>query len=211
MLSHLGSKVCAVFVQTVFAHQVKNWKALSNMPLWVCRVNLQHQSLADVSLHFLCQVAGCTRMEPWSCLAAFPFSLKMSCCWQMAYQILFIHLIISACWLALAWRSPAYERVSVGSLSLKKSCSEYSSRGSGLHNPLARKLFSLSCPRIPFLPSHPHKKQGWEAFCIGILWVCKPELCSLWASSCIQASPSRKGVLVPLLCSADVLVLEEPA
>lgn len=102
------------------------------------------------------QVAGCTRMEPWSCLAVFLFSLKMSSWWQMAYQIIFVHLTISACWLALAWRSPASERVSVGTLSLKKSCSEYGSWGSGLHNLLARKPFSLSCPKSPFLPSHPY-------------------------------------------------------
>lgn len=156
LLSHLGLKVHVVFVQAVFIYQGKSRKGLTIIPLWVCRGNLWCQSLADVSLHFLCQVAGCTRMEPWSCLAVFLFSLKMSSWWQMAYQILFVHLIISACWLALAWRSPASERVSVGSLSLKKSCSEYSSWDSGLHNLLARKPFSLSCPKIPFLPSHPH-------------------------------------------------------
>lgn len=163
-----------MFVQAVCVHQRKNRKALTSIPLWVYGVNLQHQSLADVSLHFLCQVAGCTGMELWSCLAAFLFSLKMSCCWQMAYQILFVHLIISACWLALAWRSPASSRVSVGSLSLKKSHSEHSSWGSELQNLLIRKLFFLSCPKSPFLPSHAHKKQGWESwstFCIGILWV----------------------------------------
>lgn len=37
----------------------------------------------------------------------------------------------------------------------------------------------------------------------------KLELCSQWASSCIQALPSLKGILVPLLCLADVLVLLE--
>lgn len=39
--------------------------------------------------------------------------------------------------------------------------------------------------------------------------LCKPELCSQWASSCIQALPSLKGVLVPVLCLADVTVLQE--
>lgn len=156
LLSHLGSKVHVVLVQAVFIYQGKNRKGLASIPLWVCRVNLQCQFLADVSFHFLCQVAGCTRMGPWSCLAVFLFSLKMSSWWQMAYQILFVHLIIYACWLALAWRSPASERVSVGSLSLKKSCSECSSWDSGLYNLLARKPFALWCPKNTFLTSHPH-------------------------------------------------------
>lgn len=40
--------------------------------------------------------------------------------------------------------------------------------------------------------------------------LCKPELCSQWASGCIQALPSHKGILVPLLYLADVLVQWEP-
>lgn len=150
-------------------------------------------------------------MEPWSCLAAFPFCLKMFCWWQMAYQILFVHLIISACSLALAWRSPASQRVSVGSLSLEKSCSEYSRWGSGLHHLLARKLFSLPCPKSAFLPSYPHKKQGWDswsAFCVGILWVSAKLSC---VPSGLPVVFRHCHLLVPLLCSADVLVLQEPA
>lgn len=154
----------------------KHWQA----SLCECLGLIYSTGLWLMFFRFLCQVEGCTRMEPWSCLAAFPFSLKMSCCWQMAYQIIFVHLIISACWLALAWRSPASERVSVGSLSLKKSVSEYSSWGSGLHN-----LLFLVKPSKSLSPLTPLKKQGWEswsAFCIGILWVsanlsCVPSGC----------------------------------
>lgn len=78
LLSHLGSKVHVVFVQAVFIYQGKNRKVLTSIALRVYGVNLHCQSLADVSFHFLCQVAGCTRMEPLSCLAVFLFSLKMS-------------------------------------------------------------------------------------------------------------------------------------
>lgn len=107
-------------------------------------------------------------------MAAFLFSLKTSCCWQMAYQIRFVHLIISACWLALAWRSPASERVSVGSPLPKENIfCIYQFETLDLQ-PACKKTLLFDVPKeslSALMPSQKSRDESVGALSAGILWV----------------------------------------
>lgn len=58
----------AMFRQVIFLHQGKDWKPLTSILLQVYRVNLQHQSTAAVSFHFVRSQA----VPRWSPKAAWP-------------------------------------------------------------------------------------------------------------------------------------------